>query len=520
MTPNPPFAPVIPPAMALQMLNGLIPPGFQPPFMQPPLGPHAPYNPVHAQGGLPQPQYQSAYDNGIQDLTPHSFRGRSNRPPMNANRPPNMNRPPQIPGEDMMMADAIPGVPSNEGGQQPQLNGHHERQPSRGGPGFKGRGGRPERSHRSNVADPNALTIVVEKLPPEKVNIPDLSAWFSKFGTVTNVGVDPRGNRALVSFKSHEEAYKAWKSEEAVFGNRFVVIFWHRPAPGGGAAGQKALEASAKTLEKINAATTGEDVDMADGGSKAGDNAQINGHKPSASTDTTMDTAMPKKKEPKSPQEIFEYASRVWMEKMKSVMDVMQSSTATEAEKTEAKAKFKVLKSQKPQPPGLTPASGTATSSTSASTDKKGKPDLDLDMLASGQGGQMSQEEAQAALARLQELAAEKGLDPNGMEEDTQNSPSYGYSYRGTPSRRGWRGGYRGRGRGRGAAAISLASASLDNRTKKVLLKGYDGAIDEDTALDLVQGFYLVSRASVKVDSSCRHLADGFCIHSLQAKQK
>lgn len=466
------FPPMIPPAMAIQMFNGLFPPGYPVPFMGPGMGPQVPYDPTQ------QMLQSSAYGNGIQDLTPRGPR---------ADRHPQVMPPnpiiPQMPGEDTAMVDA----PRNEGPMAPQMDVHHERQPSRGRGGFggRGRGGRPEHTRRTNVVDPTSLTIVVEKLPPEKTNISELTSWFSKFGTVTNVGVDTRGNRALVSFSTHEEAHKAWKSEEAVFGNRFVVIFWHRPAPGGGAAGQRALEASAQTVQKINS-NGNDDVDMTEGTPAKGAHL-TNGHQSSDAMDTTMNVVPTKKAEPKTPQEIYEYATRVWLEKMKGIMNVMQSTTASESEKQEAKAKFKVLKSQKPQPPSAAPAPVA----TNPATNGKPNLDLDLDMLASGQGQNLTQEEAQQALARLQELAAERGLDPNNMEDDSSQPHPYP-GYRGVPTRRGWRGGYRGRGRGRGAA-FAMASASLDNRTKKILLVGYDKTgVSDDAALDIVQSFYLV----------------------------
>ena len=469
-----PFPPNMNPAIAFQMLNGLFPPGFHPGVFGPGFGMNGPFN------GMPMfPNQPQINDSGIQDLTPRGQQHRRNGGHSQS--------------EDSMMTDGGQNgmVESSMGQQQPNQFPRHERGPSRGG--GRGRGARPERSHRSNVVDPNATTIVVEKLPPEKVNIPDLTTYFGKFGTVTNVGLDPRGNRALVSFATHQEAHAAWKSEDAIFGNRFVVVFWHRPAPGGGAAGQKALEASASQVQKFNAVAGGmEDVQMQDSASVAsGSTKPTSGHPSSFHSGTSTQ----QKTFPKSPQEVFEYAQRVWMDKMKMVMDTLQSSTATEAEKTEAKAKFKVLKSQKPQPPPPTPTPATK-AEPSSSTDAL---DLDLDMLASG-AGQLTQEEAQQALARLQELAAERGVDPSAVEQEQDAS----YGYRGARGRgRGWRGYRAGRGRGRGAM---LASASLDNRTKKLLLQGYeDAGVTDDAALEMAQSFYLVCCLSFEVGWSNAH---------------
>ncbi|KAG8866238.1 hypothetical protein FRC20_008926 [Serendipita sp. 405] len=476
-----PFPLNMDPTIALQLLNGLFPPGYPPGFMPPNFGIPPPYHPADSQISM-QINGQQPEMPGFGVYDPSLGGGPSDGP-----QPPR-NGPGAQSSDDIIMLDD-----QLQDNNAPKATNfvRHERGASRGG--GRGRGSRPERSHRTNVVDPNAVTIVVEKLPPEKTNIADLTTYFGKFGTVTNVAVDPRGNRALVSFSNHQEANAAWKSEEAVFGNRFVVIFWHRPAPGGGAAGQKALEASAQKVQRITSGINGgEDTRMdATTSTKSQESIQdksTNGHGPLE--DTEMSAPRPKKPERMSPQEVFEYAQRVWMEKMKVVMDIMQSSTTSEAEKLEAKAKFKVLKSQKPQPP-KTPPQPAATSGTTGS---KEKIDIDLDLLASGEAQNLTQEEAQKALARLQELAAEKGLDTNEMDQDIQAGSTPYNAYRGGGFRgRSWRGGYRGRGRGRGAA-MAMASASLDNRTKKIILQGYEaGGVSGDVALEMAQSYYLPS---------------------------
>jgi len=80
-------------------------------------------------------------------------------------------------------------------------------------------------------------TLVVEKIPDDHLSLGAVSDWFKKFGTVTNVAVDPPTAKALVTFAEHDQAWKAWKSEEAVFGNRFVKVYWHRPLVGRGGRG-------------------------------------------------------------------------------------------------------------------------------------------------------------------------------------------------------------------------------------------------------------------------------------------
>jgi RNA-binding protein 26 len=94
---------------------------------------------------------------------------------------------------------------------------------------------------------------VVEKIPEDKLSLDSVNGWFKRFGTVTNVAIDARSAKALVTFGEHDEAHRAWKSEDAVFNNRFVKLFWHRPMEGHGQGGARALAASANLVANINA---------------------------------------------------------------------------------------------------------------------------------------------------------------------------------------------------------------------------------------------------------------------------
>lgn len=99
----------------------------------------------------------------------------------------------------------------------------------------------------------NDKTLVVEKIPEDKLSLDAVNSWFKRFGTVTNVAIDARTAKALVSFADHNEAHAAWKSEDAVFGNRFVKVFWHRPMEGRGQKGTRMLAASAPLVANITA---------------------------------------------------------------------------------------------------------------------------------------------------------------------------------------------------------------------------------------------------------------------------
>jgi RNA-binding protein 26 len=96
-------------------------------------------------------------------------------------------------------------------------------------------------------------TLVVEKIPEDKLILEKVNEWFKRFGTVTNVAIDGSNAKALISFSNHEEAHAAWKSEDAVFNNRFVKVFWHRPMEGHGQVGARMLAASAPLVANISA---------------------------------------------------------------------------------------------------------------------------------------------------------------------------------------------------------------------------------------------------------------------------
>ena len=156
-----------------------------------------------------------------------------------------------VPGEDVDMS-AYGGM------MMPPVagRGHH-----RGGRARRGVGG--GRGTFSSAPSENGArperrsdkTLVVEKIPNEHLSLPKIKEWFSRFGTVTEAAVDPHGAKALVSFATNDEARAAWKSEDAVFGNRFVKVFWHRPMEGHGSVGQRMLAASSRTLASLSTAS-------------------------------------------------------------------------------------------------------------------------------------------------------------------------------------------------------------------------------------------------------------------------
>lgn len=215
----------------------------------------------------------------IQDLTPWA---------PSEERVPQQNPEQHQPGPSDMMVDHV--KPQDHA--QPGQLGHHPYGQGQGSRGRRGRGGPringtfPSHAIPSDAFDaPSAdsqsqlpprperrqdKTLVVEKIPEDRLSLGAVNDWFGRFGAVTNIAVDPPTAKALVTFAEHAQAWKAWKSEEAVFGNRFVKVYWHRPLEGRGGRGVKALEVSATLVGKLRGseehATTAQPVANGDAG--------------------------------------------------------------------------------------------------------------------------------------------------------------------------------------------------------------------------------------------------------------
>ncbi|KAL4243123.1 RNA-binding protein 26/27 [Abortiporus biennis] len=331
-----------------------------------------------------------------------------------------------------------------------QLNGRGTHRPRGGGRGtFSGdvQSFRPERR--------NDKTLVVEKIPEDKLSLGAINDWFKKFGTVTNVAVDSNSAKALVSFASHDEAHAAWKSEDAVFGNRFVKVFWHRPMEGHGQLGTRMLAASAPLVEKI---------------SNPREPTTSTPPPPRKSSTPSVSSALAAK------QQLLEQQ----IAEQKALMTKL-STASSEEKKTIMTRLRKLNEEMKPTPtpasplPEVTPqpSSSSRRSHTPHVEEKELKErerlDKELEIhnattTADGEGEE-STEELKAKLEKLKAEAASLGL---AEVSDTPYSGGSG-SYRPYRARgRGARGFYRGAMRG----GPPRTSMKLDNRPKSLLVKG------------------------------------------------
>ncbi|CAA7264692.1 unnamed protein product [Cyclocybe aegerita] len=427
-------------------------------------------HPIHASGELPV----------IQDLTP--------------NVPPDIPRAEPVPQVDVDMQQLnMPIPPQNLPSFNPMLamNGMNSnpyqpinapmevdsnvppapRPPSGGRGGFRGgrgggRGTFGGEVHKFRPEKRNDKTLVVEKIPEDKLSLEQVNEWFKKFGTVTNVAIDAMGGKALVSFSDHEEAHAAWKSEDAVFGNRFVKVFWHRPMEGHGQVGARMLAASAPLVANMGnksssntpqpPPTTGPSTSAASSSTAAPSTATSAPRKASSTPTASAALSALAEKQRRLESMITE---------QKSLMASL--STASADEKKVIMAKLRKLNEDMTSLNTSTPTPVTTPSITLKKPEEAERERLDNELeMHSGPAEQEARgttEELNAKLERLKAEAASLGLD--------SSLPSSSAPYRG---------GYRGRGRGaprgyfRGAmrGGPPRASMKLDNRPKKLLVKG------------------------------------------------
>ena len=346
----------------------------------------------------------------------------------------------------------------------------------------RGRGHFTGEAHNFHGERRTDKTLVVEKIPEDKLSLDAVNGWFKRFGTVTNVAVDAANAKALVSFSKHEEAYAAWKSEDAVFNNRFVKIFWHRPMEGHGQVGARMLASSAPLVASMTAKESNPHSTLVPSTlptqsvpPSAPPTPQV--QKPS--TPSTSISALATK------QRLLEQQ----IAEQKSLMAML--STATPVEKKQIMARLRKLGEEMKPSAATTPATPSpapmpaATSPDDERQQQKERLDRELEMhnAASAVGVEVGNN-TEDLKAKLEKLKAEVcqifilnlDLGPILLQalrlgiSDTTGEPVYSSgSYRPYRGRgRGTRGYFRGMGRG----AMPRSSMKLDNRPKTLLIKG------------------------------------------------
>ncbi|KAF8203306.1 hypothetical protein BJ912DRAFT_1019043 [Pholiota molesta] len=413
-----------------------------------PLLPRSSYAPINASGELPVIQdltpaippdippaeSQSQGDVDMQQPGPRPQVPPPNMPPQTTNGYPpmhgNMNGNAYQPGPAMEVDHMhMPGM-------RPPTLGRGQFRGGRGG-GGRGRGTFGGEVHNFRPEKRNDKTLVVEKIPEDKLSLESVNSWFKRFGTVTNVAIDANNAKALVSFSGHEEAHAAWKSEDAVF--------WHRPMEGHGQVGARMLAASATAVANMGGSSE----------STPPQSAAVSSTSTPAPTATASTPASRKPSVTPGPSSSAASAlaakSQLLEQTLAEQKKLMAAlDTASPEEKKEIMAQFRKLdeemtklKASSPTPAPTAKVAGKKPADGLTEHERKERERLDKELEM--HGGEKLGESAEDLQAKLQRLKEEVGPSIRIL-----GYPRGGFM-RGGPPR---------------------ASMKLDNRPKKLLVKG------------------------------------------------
>jgi hypothetical protein len=330
----------------------------------------------------------------------------------------------------------FPGAPPLPfGGQQPRQRGARNQNRQR-------RHERAQFSADGPVHDRTKSTIVIENIPEENFSEDQVRAFFSQFGNILEVSMQPYKRLAILKFDSWDAANTAYQSPKVIFDNRFVKVFWFKDDESTmpGSAPMNGDAPGAKRARHTNGSALA-------GGSDAGPHAEID-----------ME-AFARQQEEK--QKAFE-------EKTKKREDLEHQREELERRQKELVAKQLEEKAK------LEAKLGARSGIKSEDNENESKPSKPL-----------TQTEAlRAQLAALEAEARQMGLDPDAMDAPSPPWPTRGGYGRGRGSWRGAspytpRGSYRGSYRGRTDVHAAYAAYSLDNRPKKMVLTGVDFTVSE-----------------------------------------
>ncbi|KAF3767977.1 RNA-binding domain-containing protein [Cryphonectria parasitica EP155] len=348
----------------------------------------------------------------------------------------------------MMLPPQLPNIPS----AQQNKNFTPQRKDNRRGQQQRNNGvPRAPFSVVGPVQDRTKTKVVVESIPEENFDEAQVREFFSQFGNIEEVTMMPYKRLATVKFEKWDSANAAYKSPKAIFGNRFVKVFWYKDdkLAGNGKAG-------ANGMENGTAATEG------GAGASAGDDQEEG---------FDMEEFTRKQEE----------AQKIHEEKQRQKLELDKQRAELEKKQKELQAKQMAEKQR------LLAKLGGAQKDSPASAAAVVK-----DEGTEGLKPSSTQTEAlRATLAKLQEEAKVFGLDPDAQLEDDASVSTYaGYAphgrggfYKGRASYTP-RASYRGGRGGRGNLHAAYAAFSLDNRPKKVALAGVDLSVPEkDEAL-------------------------------------
>ncbi|KAL0088573.1 CCCH-type zinc finger transcription factor [Phycomyces blakesleeanus] len=380
--------------------------------------------------------------------------------PERATLMPNGNMPFPTDMSSMLIPETIPPIQMS----QPT------RGTARGGMRGRGRGrgsymGGSSGGYQQQLHSKSGTTLVVENIPPEECQITKVHDFFQKFGTLTNISVQPHQQKAILQYGTRAEAEAAYHSPDAIFDNRFVKVYWQREKEDGSQQPQQQQQQQqqASSAEAQAAALA----------------ASIAANEPDPELVAARAAELAKQREEKlkkhqermqavlDAQKQKEQLLQKQIDEQKQLMEKLGNKDMSRTEKEE------LLKSLKKIGADINASrSGVATAASAPQTQATSTTTTTTTSTATASATAVSgtpetPEDLKKKLAILEAEAAALGL------------AAYG------PSFRGGRGGYFGRGRGYPRMRGGMTRMSLDNRPTKLLIKD----IPEDTAEEVQKHF-------------------------------
>jgi RNA-binding protein 26 len=290
------------------------------------------------------------------------------------------------------------------------------------------------------VHDRTKSTIVVENIPEENFTEDAVRGFFSQFGSIQEVSMQPYKRLAIVKYARWSSANAAYRSPKVIFDNRFVRVFWYKED---------------SDIPPPSAPLKDTTQNGANGSMSASRENSIGG------MEVDMEEFMKRQEEAQKLHE-EKVQKKQEVDRQRQELDQRQQELLAKHRKEKARLHAKLAAAAKADDGN---ADSIATSG--------GSPDVKL-------GGGVSSA-LRAQLAALEEEAKLLGLDPNASQDVAASAHSWtprGGSVRGRgsfrgrfPSTRGSRGGYRG---GRPDVHAAYAAYSIDNRPKMVAVTGVD----------------------------------------------
>ncbi|KAJ6444324.1 elongation factor 2 [Purpureocillium lavendulum] len=338
-----------------------------------------------------------------------------------------------------------PDMNRGRGGRRGRGNGN------RGG--RKG-GARAPFSAEGPVNDRSKSTIVVENIPEESFSDEQVRDFFSQFGNIVEVSMQPYKHLAVVKYDKWAAANDAYRSPKVIFDNRFVKVFWYKDDKGGMPTSQPLNGSNGSHLSR-----------------------QTGSEGPEPEPEVDMEEFQRKQEEAQKQHQERE-TKRGELERQRQELEKQQKDLLAKHQEETERLRAKL-----------------------SERDHDGSG-------GSERSGSTGTEALKKQLAALEQEAKILGIDPTSGDDGSISSRGgfrgrRGYRGRGGFAPRGGRGSFR----GQGARHAAYAQFSIDNRPKKISIKGVDFT---QTDKDEVLRHFLLNQgefSSVETGPSVTHVS-------------